>query len=261
MKDTLGLSEKSNLYLPTERTQIKFCFTVNGSNYARLLANTIINAQFESINNFDIYACDDESRSVLDSFGLKYHSCYERNYYVAKARNILISSKNNPNTLIIGIDIVCNFNYKDVRGIFGRLKYKNNRIYTFSDKYISPSNSKGLSAFCILAYNVSSKTIAKYDKTYSKLFCANYKKLKSSQYPTYRQKYLELFGTYVVEEDILMCMRTIKDNKRLLYRVLRGFYGYNSGRNIITEILESKYKNGLYSGYFYNKDLFGELNK
>lgn len=249
-------NNKSNDYKVGERTQVKFCFTVGGKDYATLLVNTIDNANFESTENFIVWSNDESASEVLNRYDIPYIENYSKNIYIAKGENIIRTSILFQNTLIIAVDVLSVFDFKDCRGIFGRLTYKDS-LYAFSDEHITPSDSFGIHGFCIMSYNANSETLKTYDFIKNLLIEGKLEKLSS--HPDYeRESYKKRFGTDVVEEDILMQMSNIIiDDKKLLPRLLRGIYHSNFGHNIMKRIKEEN--RNYISGYYIQDKYLKEL--
>lgn len=170
----LDLPNISNDYKLGERTQIKVCYTIFGKQYALFLVNTILNAAYESIQNFVVYCCDKESKKVCEKYGILYRNSYGINVLQDKIINAMNLSIENPNTVILAIDVTVGHDFHTIRGAFGREhNYKDNTIYyrTYRDEFGDTSKQmKG----CVIGgllyyYNITQKTIDKYIKCYKKL--------------------------------------------------------------------------------------------
>lgn len=181
----LELSDSSNDYMLGERTQIKFVFTVKGEEYAKALVNTIYHAKFESYNNFIIYAFDDIAKSVLKRYNIPYKDSYGVDVYNDKVLNLIESSIDNPNTLIVALDTITTFDFHVVRGCLGRLSYRNNTIYypNYFDILGFNYNNNRVMCNILLAYNLKDYNIDKYLKCLKRTKkCLDYPLCDSTRY-------------------------------------------------------------------------------
>ena len=166
MNNFVKLTNKSNDYKLGERTQVKFCFTVKGKQYALILVNTLKNALFESYENFDIYACDKESKQILTKYRIPYRNSFGIDVYNDKVLNAIKTSIENKDTLIIALDSLMSFDFHMVRGLLGRLHYKKNTLYypSYFDIFGDESKKSSIMANTLLYYNIDEKVINQYLK-------------------------------------------------------------------------------------------------
>lgn len=84
--------------------KVKICYTVKGASYAVALVNSLkLNDLAE--NMYAVFACDDESKKVLDEHNINYISSYGLNVYNDKVLNAMKLSIARPNHIFIMMDI------------------------------------------------------------------------------------------------------------------------------------------------------------
>ena len=255
----LNLAFNNNAYKLNERTQVMFCFTVSGREYALFLINQLKNARFESYCNFRIYCEDMESENVLKAYGIPYINATDDciDIYNAKVINAMKLSIDFPNTLIIAIDSMIGFDFHDTRGTFGRLKgLKNNTIY-YKDYYDTYGNTIGyfnrprrdVHGQVLFYYNIKNYKLVQYVECIKK--CDKNIKYDSSRY---------FNKARVTEESVLTMFKhklKLKHmNNDMLNRLHHCFVDFGGG-NTIKYMIENRLQ---YYRYLYiNDDIFKDL--
>jgi len=255
----INLTNNSNDYKVGERTQFHICYTVKNKKYALFLVNTIINAQFESHNNFTIFCCDDESKEVCKKYGLKFRESYGIDVYNDKVLNAMKLSNELKDTLIMSIDVMCLYDFHNIRGAFGRItNYKNNTIY-YKNYFLEFGDSSKKMKNCVAGgllfyYNISQKLIDTYLKCYNKVLS----KKKNIPYEDNR-----IFNECVVTEESVLTF----NKHRLHLKLLTKEMCIKADRSIIDvgggETVNHMVKNNLrYNRFCYlNEDVYEDLKK
>ena len=251
-------NHNSNDYLLSKRTQVKFCFTVYTRKYALALVNSIYLANFESLENFTVYAGDDEAKQVLTKYKIPYVNSYGLNPYHDKILNLIMESYINKDTVIVNLDCICCFDFHDLRGMIGRSKFKNNHIYLrrYKDLYFNGGSSDYI-ANLLLAYNCNIKLIDTY------LDCIKLTKKDNkirSGYPKDSMDRYDKWTTVTEEEVIKQNFKKLRCkllSKILRYKLLVGIRLYHG------QDLNKMIKNQAENIGFYHliHDIHNELKK
>ena len=251
----LNLTNKTNDYKLNERTQVKFCFTVKGKKYALALINTLKNANFESYANFNVFVCDKDAKDILIDYSIPYRQSYGINAYHDRILNVITMSSENPNTLILGPDIMTYFDFHETRGFFGHGKYEKG-LYLCTRSGFGCSNDDYICGTYNSAYNVDTSYINEYEKQLNntKSFIV---------YPDEESKlrYLKEQNGLATDEEVLSLL--INNNNLSLHindfsyltKLLRSTRMCGGGNTLNYMI---KNKKQYHNGYFFNKELLDE---